>query len=103
MSSRLTPGERPLHWVGSSKKDLLEFPSRVVRAVGIALGSRNTVASTLRQSLGRGRVPVYWKWSKTSKVEPTAPSIRRDLPEPFMCCTVSRRSRLRNFGRRRQM
>ena len=38
MRSRLTPGERPLHWVGSSKKDLLEFPARVVRAVGIALG-----------------------------------------------------------------
>ena len=26
-----------MHWVGSSKKDLLEFPAGVVRAVGIAL------------------------------------------------------------------
>ena len=39
MRSRLTPSERPLHWVGSSKKDLLEFPAGVVRAVGIALGA----------------------------------------------------------------
>ena len=38
MRSRLMPGERPLHWVGSSKKDLLDFPVGVVRAVGIALG-----------------------------------------------------------------
>jgi phage-related protein len=29
---------RPLFWVGSSKKDLLEFPKEVVRALGYVLG-----------------------------------------------------------------
>ena len=32
------PGERPLFWIGSSKKDLLEMPKPVVREVGVALG-----------------------------------------------------------------
>ena len=31
------PGERPLYWVGSSKKDLLTMPATVIREVGSAL------------------------------------------------------------------
>jgi len=31
------PRERPLHWVGSSKKDLLAFPGQVVDDLGYAL------------------------------------------------------------------
>jgi phage-related protein len=31
------PGEKPLLWVGSSKSDLLEFPDKVVDAIGVAL------------------------------------------------------------------
>jgi len=31
-------GERPLHWVGSSKKDLLAMPQPVRRAMGVVLG-----------------------------------------------------------------
>lgn len=30
--------EKPLHWVGSSKRDLLEFPEDVVDNIGFALG-----------------------------------------------------------------
>ncbi|HEY5899698.1 MAG TPA: type II toxin-antitoxin system RelE/ParE family toxin [Burkholderiales bacterium] len=30
--------ERPLHWVGSAKKDLLAFPEEVVDDLGYALG-----------------------------------------------------------------
>ena len=32
------PGERPLAWVGSSKRDLLEFPEPVKDEMGNALG-----------------------------------------------------------------
>jgi phage-related protein len=32
------PGEKPLHWVGSSKKDLLGFPEEVIDNIGFALG-----------------------------------------------------------------
>jgi phage-related protein len=32
------PGERPLHWVGSSKRDFLAFPDQVKSDIGYALG-----------------------------------------------------------------
>ncbi|MGI9437078.1 MAG: type II toxin-antitoxin system RelE/ParE family toxin [Geminicoccaceae bacterium] len=32
------PTEKPVHWVGSSKKDLLAFPRQVVSDIGYALG-----------------------------------------------------------------
>ncbi len=31
-------GEKPLHWVGSSKRDLLTFPGQVISDMGYALG-----------------------------------------------------------------
>ena len=38
MRSRAPRNEKPLHWVGSSKRDLLAFPDRVVDDIGYALG-----------------------------------------------------------------
>jgi len=38
MATISPPPERPLHWVGSSKKDLLAFPEKVVDDFGYALG-----------------------------------------------------------------
>ena len=38
MRSNLAPGERPLYWVASAKKDLLAMPESVVRKIGMALG-----------------------------------------------------------------
>lgn len=31
-------GEKPLHWVGSSKRDFLDFPNQVKNDMGYALG-----------------------------------------------------------------
>jgi phage-related protein len=36
--SRPARNQKPLHWVGSSKRDLLAFPADVVDAIGYALG-----------------------------------------------------------------
>jgi len=36
---RLRPGEKPLHWAGSSKRDLLTFPERVVDEMGYSLNA----------------------------------------------------------------
>jgi len=36
--SRASSSEKPLHWVGSSKKDLLAFPEEVIDDIGYALG-----------------------------------------------------------------
>jgi phage-related protein len=38
MRARLAEGERPLDWVGSSKRDFLAFPAPVKRELGNALG-----------------------------------------------------------------
>ena len=53
MRAWLAPGERPLYWVGSSKKDLLTFPAPVVRTIGIALG--------VAQQGGRHPQTKFWK------------------------------------------
>jgi phage-related protein len=38
MRSHPPRNEKPLHWIGSSKRDLLEFPDEVVDNIGYALG-----------------------------------------------------------------
>ena len=38
MRRSLVEGEKPLFWIASSKRDLLEMPETVVRKLGIALG-----------------------------------------------------------------
>jgi phage-related protein len=38
MARGLAKGERPLDWVGSAKKDFLEFPDAVKDEMGNALG-----------------------------------------------------------------
>jgi len=38
MRSHSPRNEKPLHWMGSSKRDLLEFPDEVVDNIGYALG-----------------------------------------------------------------
>jgi phage-related protein len=38
MARKLTQDEKPLDWVGSSKKDFMAFPKRVQREMGNALG-----------------------------------------------------------------
>ncbi len=38
MSRTPFPPEKPLHWIGSAKKDLLAFPEAVVDDFGYALG-----------------------------------------------------------------
>ena len=36
---RRAVGEKPLHWAGTSRKDLLRFPGDVVSRIGFALGA----------------------------------------------------------------
>ena len=38
MRKQRSTDEKPLHWVRSSKKDLLEFPEEIVDNIGYALG-----------------------------------------------------------------
>lgn len=38
MRKKTPPSEKPLHWVASSKRDLMSMPDSVVRHIGSALG-----------------------------------------------------------------
>jgi phage-related protein len=38
MTRTLVPGEKPVEWVGSSKRDFLDFPEAVIGEMGNALG-----------------------------------------------------------------
>jgi phage-related protein len=39
MTRRNVPGEKPLHWMGSALKQILNFPSHVQRGIGFALSA----------------------------------------------------------------
>lgn len=39
MRQHLRTGEKPLYWIGSSRRDLLQFPEPVRRSMGFALGA----------------------------------------------------------------
>jgi phage-related protein len=48
MRPRRYRDEKPLHWIGSSKKDLLGFPEQVVDDIGFALGDVRLVTERLK-------------------------------------------------------
>jgi len=54
----LAPDEKPLHWVGSSKDDLLGFPERVKDDMGNALGTRSSAVRRRRLSRGEALAPA---------------------------------------------
>lgn len=37
MRDRRAQGEKPVHWVGAAKRDLMQFPPRVIDVIGTAL------------------------------------------------------------------
>jgi phage-related protein len=37
MRQKMEPGEKPLYWVGASKRDLMAMPAAVIRHIGTAL------------------------------------------------------------------
>jgi phage-related protein len=61
MRSKLAPGERPIFWVASSKKDLLAMPKPVVREIGIAL--------SVAQQGGKHPCAKPWKGEGSSVME----------------------------------
>ena len=62
MRRRLAPGEKPLFWIGSSKRDLLAMPDPVVRQMGAALSVAQYGANTRMLSLGKVLGPTSLKW-----------------------------------------
>jgi phage-related protein len=59
---RSIPTEKPLHWVGSSKKDLVGLPAEVVDDFGYALGAVQVGAALHKQNPGKARVQAFLSW-----------------------------------------
>src|SRR3989338_4126458 len=95
--------DKPLHWVGSSKKDLLDFPDEVVGDVGYALGVVQQGGMPPSAKPWKGEAPGCSKLRKITGAILSAWSIPFDLSGRYMCCIVSRRNRLQASGRQARM
>ncbi len=64
------PGERPLLWVESSKKDLLQFPDEVIDAIGTALSVAQFgglhPAAKLRKGEGSGVIEIVEDFNRAT-------------------------------------
>ena len=85
--------EKPLHWVGASKRDFLTFPTAVKEDMGNALGIAQFggTAPTAKpwKGLGPGVVEL---WSRTAETR-IGLCTRSGSRRPCMFCTRSRRNR----------
>lgn len=61
MRPRPAAKEKPLHWVGSSKRDLLAFPASVVRAVGYDLSAVQHGGQPPSAKPWKGLGPGVWE------------------------------------------
>ncbi len=57
----LQPTEKPLHWVGSAKKDLLALPAQVVDDFGCALGAVQMGATLPQAKPWKGEGAGVWE------------------------------------------
>ncbi len=62
MRRKLAPGEKPLFWIGSSKRDLLAMPDSVVRQMGAALSVAQYGVNIRTPSIGKVLGPASLKW-----------------------------------------
>ena len=65
------PRNKPLHWVGSAKRDYLDFPNEVQSDMGYALGLAQINVKHPKAKPWKGEGPgVFFKLSKTIKAIP---------------------------------
>ena len=98
----LAADEKPLHWVGSSKRDFLEFPNAAKDDMGNALGIAQFggTAPTAKPWKGLGPGVLEVVESHEGNAYRAVYTVR--FPAST-CYTRSRRSRPRVFGRRKPM
>ena len=101
MARLLSKDEKPLDWVGSSKKDYLSFPEPVKDAMGNALGLAQFGGAHPSAKPWKGQGPGVFEVIEdydgdTYRAVYTVTISKRS----FMCCTLSRRSRPKASRRR---
>jgi hypothetical protein len=98
----MEPGEKPLYWVGASKRDLMAMPAAVIRHIGTALsvaqyGGKHPDAKPWK-GLGPGIFEVVSDFDTNTFVPPTlcGSSVQSTS------CIAFRRSRHSECARRRR-
>src|SRR5438045_4343373 len=61
MRPRPPANEKPLHWIGTSKRDLLRFPRRVISAIGYDLSAVQYGAQPPSAKPWKGMGPGVWE------------------------------------------
>ena len=87
------PTEKPLHWVGSSKKDLLTLPADVVDDFGYALGAVQLGVTPPQAKAWKGEGSGVWELVESHRGDTFRAVYTIRLPKRCMYCTASRRSR----------
>ena len=98
MPRTLSRGEKPLDWVGSSKRDFLGFPEAVKDEMGNALGVAQFGGKHPSVKPWKGQGPGEFEVAEDHDGD-TARFIR-SASRSCMCCTPSRRSRPTVSGQR---
>ena len=101
MARTLTEGEKPLDWVGSSKKDFVGFPEPVKDEMGNALGLAQFGGKHPSAKPWKGQGGGVFEVWRIMRETPTARFTRCGSRKQSMCCTPSRKSRPEESRRRR--
>ena len=64
------PGEKPLFWVGSAKRDLLDFPDAAKDEIGVALSVAQFGGKHPKAKPWKGEGPAFSKSSRTTAATP---------------------------------
>ena len=88
----MSQDERPLEWVGSSYKDLMQLPAEVRKFIGYALnfsqqGGQHPAAKVLKGFGGAASLKL-WRMMQAEHIEPC---IRSGSRRQFLCCIAFRK------------
>lgn len=103
MARTLSPGERPLDWIGSAKKDFLAFPATVKDEMGNALGLAQFGGTHPTAKPWKGQGPGVFELVESHDGNAYRAVYTVRFKEASMCCTPSRRSRPKASRRRKSM
>lgn len=93
MRARLAIGEKPLDWIGSSKRDFLAFPAEVQREIGNALGLAQFGGTHPNAKPWKGEGPGVFEVVDDFDGDTTGRFTRCAFSMSSMCCTRSRKNR----------
>jgi phage-related protein len=101
MARTLSKGEKPLDWVGSSKKDFLAFPEPVKDEMGNALGLAQFGGKHPSAKPWKGQGPGVFEVVENHDGNAYRAVYTVRFKETYTSCRLSRRSRPRGSGRHR--